>query len=69
MQERLNGKLTQPLSRSSLKALITKVPLGTAAIFGKVGAKTYTKAPKLRENPKGGHLGFTVKRFLGMYKL
>ena len=31
-------------SRSSLKTLITKVPLGTAATFGKVGAKTYTKA-------------------------
>ena len=44
MQERLNGELTQPLSRSSLKALITKVPLATAATFGKVGAKTYTKA-------------------------
>ena len=31
-------------SRSSLKTLITKVPLGTAATFGIVGAKTYTKA-------------------------
>ena len=48
MQERLTDcraeELTQHSSRSSLKDLITKVPLGTAATFGKVGAKTYTKA-------------------------
>ena len=31
-------------NRSSLKTLITKVPLETAATFGKVGAKTYTQA-------------------------
>ena len=38
------GNLPEHSSRSSLKALITKVPLETAANFGKVGAKTYTQA-------------------------
>ena len=49
-------------SRSSLKTLITKVPLGTAATFGKVDAKTYTeqRAPKLRRDPEGGQLGYTA---------
>ena len=44
MQERLHDCRAGELTHTSLKALITKVPLGTAATFGKVGAKTYTKA-------------------------
>ena len=38
------GNSPKHSSRSSLKALITKVPLGTAVTFGKVSAKTLTKA-------------------------
>ena len=43
-------------SRSSLKTLISKVPLGTAATFGKVGAKTYTEAEgsKTQEGSRRG---------------
>ena len=48
MQERLHdsraGELTHSLQPILPQTLVTKVPLGTAATFGKVGAKTYTEA-------------------------
>ena len=36
------------------------MPLGTAAAFGKVDAKTYNRAPKLRRDPEGGPTSFTA---------
>ena len=56
MQERLHDSRagSAPTHQPILpQTLITKVPLGIAATFGKVG-------PKLRRDPEGAKLGFTA---------
>ena len=61
MQERLHDCRAEELTHTlqpmlPQTPLNTKVPLGTAATFGKVGAKTYTEAESSRD-PEGSQVG------------